>query len=550
MKFNGLTDKRNVFLLLGCYCNNPMLFNQEEYKTNKYDYPDQFHKIIFGAISNIVKKSNKIKMISAVEIENEISSFANSLKIFNDNNGFEYVESAIEEAKDKVCNIDLYRDEVRKYSLLRNAQDELGMDISFIYEEFDDLDTNDPNLVEKQQKMDKFNKMKSTEVSALINNKFLKFKEMWDVSESDNYSFHIGEGIKERIQEHKDQINTWGYPFQSGYMTTIFRGMRGKKFMVKSSKSGGGKSRASMAEACNISCDMIYDWDKRQWISTGEAEECLFISTELTKEEVQDCILAHISGIEEDRIAEWKDITPEEEAIIWASGDLMAKATMKLHCEYMPDFTIDSIKDKIESWVISNQVQYVFFDYINDSPSLYKYYIEKTGVRLQTHRILFLFSQSLKSIANKYDIYLGSSTQLSSNWKEEKDANALKGSKAIIEKADYGVIALPATSQDLKLLSKIYESGFYKIPNYCYHIFKNRGGKWKSVIVWTQLNMGTMREIDCFVTDSDYKLITDIESTALEFTLESVGELTKFEDSNMKGKDVKEYVSALNKTEL
>ena len=37
MKFNGLTDKRNVFLLLGCYCNNPSLFNQEEFKTNKYD---------------------------------------------------------------------------------------------------------------------------------------------------------------------------------------------------------------------------------------------------------------------------------------------------------------------------------------------------------------------------------------------------------------------------------------------------------------------------------------------------------------------------------
>ena len=128
MKFNGLTDKRNVFLLLGCYCNNPSLFNQEEFKTNKYDYPDQFHKIIFGAISNIVKKSSKITKITAVEIENEISSFAKSLQIFNDNNGFEYVESAIEEAKDKVYNIDLYRDEVRKYSLLRNAQEELWME--------------------------------------------------------------------------------------------------------------------------------------------------------------------------------------------------------------------------------------------------------------------------------------------------------------------------------------------------------------------------------------------------------------------------------------
>lgn len=62
--------------------------------------------------------------------------------------------------------------------------------------------------------------------------------------------------------------------------------------------------------------------------------------------------------------------------------------------------------------------------------------------------------------------------------------------------------------------------------------------------------MGTMREIDCFVTDSDYKLITDIESTTLQFTLDSVGEITQFEDDKTKAKDIKEYVSALNKTEL
>ena len=71
----------------------------------------------------------------------------------------------------------------------------------------------------------------------------------------------------------------------------------------------------------------------------------------------------------------------------------------------MPDFTIDSISDKVEEYILNKNITHCFFDYINDSPSLYSYYMEKTGVRLRTDQILFLFSQSLKAVANKYDIY-------------------------------------------------------------------------------------------------------------------------------------------------
>lgn len=240
MKFQGLTDKRNIYLLLGCYCNNPKFILDDKYKTCPSDYPEKFHKIIFGAIFNIAKKSNANK-ITGVEIENELSSFKTSLDIWNVNNGFDYIEGAIKETKDKTYNVDLYRDEVRKYSILRNAVEELGLDISFIYEEFDELDTTDLRLKEKQAKMEKFMNMKSIEVSALINNKYLNFKNMWDDKFSDNYSFHIGDDIDERLESHRNQDDSWGYPFQSGYMTTAFRGMRGKKFMIRSSISGGGR---------------------------------------------------------------------------------------------------------------------------------------------------------------------------------------------------------------------------------------------------------------------------------------------------------------------
>lgn len=543
LEFVNLVDKRNTYMLFGVYCNCPKHILDDKYKTVASDYSTRFHKIIFGALVNIAKKSNMNK-ITAVEIENELSLFKTSIDIWNVNNGFSYIENAIEETKDKIHNVELYKDNVRKYSLIRNAKNELKMDISFIYEEYDELDTSDMRLQEKIDKMEKFNKMKSKDVLALITNKMLNFKAMWNDGFSDNYSFHLGDGIDELVEELESQDNTWGYPFQSGYMTTIFRGMRGSKFMVRSSISGGGKSRSSMAEACNIACDRIYDWNKKQWVSTGEKQACLFISTELTRKEIQTCELAHISGIEEDILTEWKDLTDEQKQIIYESKQVMKESL--LYGEHMPDFTIDSIADKVEEYILNKNITHCFFDYINDSPSLYSYYMEKTGVRLRTDQILFLFSQSLKAIANKYDIYLGSATQLSSNWKDEKDANALKGSKAIIEKADYGVLSLPASPQDLKKLKPILDSNFYEIPNYCYHIFKNRGGRWNSIIVWTKLNLGSMREKDCFVTNTEYELISDIEKTILEFEISDVGSATVFDIEE----DIQasEYITELNKT--
>lgn len=543
LEFVNLVDKRNIYMLFGVYCNCPKHILDDKYKTVASDYSTRFHKIIFGALVNIAKKSNMNK-ITAVEIENELSLFKTSIDIWNVNNGFSYIENAIEETKDKIHNVELYKDNVRKYSLIRNAKNELKMDISFIYEEYDELDTSDMRLQEKIDKMEKFNKMKSKDVLALITNKMLNFKAMWNDGFSDNYSFHLGDGIDELVEELESQDNTWGYPFQSGYMTTIFRGMRGSKFMVRSSISGGGKSRSSMAEACNIACDRIYDWNKKQWVSTGEKQACLFISTELTRKEIQTCELAHISGIEEDILTEWKDLNDEQKQIIYESKQVMKESL--LYGEHMPDFTIDSIADKVEEYILNKNITHCFFDYINDSPSLYSYYMEKTGVRLRTDQILFLFSQSLKAIANKYDIYLGSATQLSSNWKDEKDANALKGSKAIIEKADYGVLSLPASPQDLKKLKPILDSNFYEIPNYCYHIFKNRGGRWNSIIVWTKLNLGSMREKDCFVTNTEYELISDIEKTILEFEISDVGSATVFDIEE----DIQasEYITELNKT--
>jgi hypothetical protein len=87
LEFQGLIDKRNIWLLFGVYCNNPKLILDDKYKTTVGDYNERFHKMVFGALINIAKKSNMNK-ITAVEIENELSLFKTSIDIWNVNNGF------------------------------------------------------------------------------------------------------------------------------------------------------------------------------------------------------------------------------------------------------------------------------------------------------------------------------------------------------------------------------------------------------------------------------------------------------------------------------
>jgi replicative DNA helicase len=525
----GLVDKKNIFMLLGVYCHNPKFLIDKRYETNSHDYNEVFHKTIWGAMINIAKKST-INKITPIEIENELSPFPLALKTWVDNKGAEYIYSAMEATEDKIMNIGVYFDNVRKFSILRMAQETLKLDISFIYDE------NDFN------KLSIFNEMNSHQVLATVYTKFDEFKNLWKNNFGDGYSFHIGDGIDDTLNKCKNQDNTYGYPFQSQYLTTALRGMKKQKFVLISSKSGGGKSRKAMADGINIACDRIYDWKNKVWLSTGEKQPVLFISTELTRTEIQMCILAHIAGIEEDRITEWKEITKEEEIILEESKRIMKDSNLLI--EYLPDFTIDTIEETIERYIINHNITHCFFDYINDSASMYSYYTQKTGIRLQTHQILFLFSMALKQLANKYDIYLGSATQLSSNYKEEKDANAIKGSKAIIDKADAGIISLPASAADLKKLKPILENGFYEVPNFAYYIFKNRGNKWNNIIIWTKLNMGSMREKDCFVTNENFELITDIEKTMIDFAMEDVGDCGTIETDDSANEFIADFKNA------
>lgn len=347
MDVKGLVDKRNIFMLFGCYCNEPKLVVDKRYETTGVEYGEVFHKLIWGAINNIARRANMGK-ITSVDIQNELSTSEEALGVWKLNDGARYIERAIEETVDKTVNVANYHDTVKKYAIMRSANTNLGLDTSFIYNE------NDEGLMES------FSKMSHKEVLIKINERFTQFKGEWNsAGMQDAYGFHAGEDVEGLVEKYKRKDSSYGYPHQSKYLTTIFRGMRPKKFMLRSCPSGNGKSRMSMAEACNIATDYIYDWNKRAWVFTGEKQNVLFITTELEREEVQSCLLAHISGVDEDLIAEW-DLTSEQEFIVEESVKIMKGCN--LDCEFISDFTISDIEEIIERYIINKDVRYVFFD--------------------------------------------------------------------------------------------------------------------------------------------------------------------------------------------
>lgn len=85
--------------------------------------------------------------------------------------------------------------------------------------------------------------------------------------------------------------------------------------------------------------------------------------------------------------------------------------------------------------------------------------------------------------------------------------------KAIADKADVGGIMVKVTKEDLEALKPILAKG-YATPDIKYAIYKNRGNKYKDIIVWCKDRRDTCRIIPLFVTDSSFELL-DIEDTKI-----------------------------------
>ena len=64
MSTNKYIDTTAIMQVIGCVFNNPTILNQDDrYKIVEEDFPDQFHKVIFGTIYNLyISGTSKITL--------------------------------------------------------------------------------------------------------------------------------------------------------------------------------------------------------------------------------------------------------------------------------------------------------------------------------------------------------------------------------------------------------------------------------------------------------------------------------------------------------
>lgn len=498
---NLLQDKQSIMHVFSAIIANPeILGNDREYPLVPDDFPEPFHKVIFGAMHNLYMQG--AEKLSVVEIDGILSKYAKPYHIFNINNGVEYLEHV--EKLGAPENFELHYNRLRKYSFLRACQTE-GIDISELF----DVDTIDTDESEEQQK--RFDTMSLDEMVIFIEGKMIGLRDKF-LFDNNNSGGRMGDIAKDILEEVL-KGSSYGAPLASKLYTAATLGaQRGKLHMV-SAPSGVGKSRWNLRNAVLLSVPVLYDLETQEWYknpTTGEG--VLYTGTELMDEEFTLPVLANIAQVDETRIKEGRITADEAERLKIATKIL---ENSPLFYEKLLDFDLADIEHAISKHVNKHNVAYVIHDYVHDSVRLMASFnkINKQGMR-EDQRLLQVMTR-LKELAQQFDVFIMTSTQLNSNHKLEGalDETAIAGAKSMVNKVDIGAIMAKLSTADEKVLAGIKQShGELPVdPNITINIFKSRGTKWTMIRLWVHFDHGKLNINDIFVTDYKGRLITELK---------------------------------------
>ncbi len=97
-----------------------------------------------------------------------------------------------------------------------------------------------------------------------------------------------------------------------------------------------------------------------------------------------------------------------------------------------------------------------------------------------------------------------------------KDETCIRGSRAIADKCDIGMVTSFVTQEELDLLKEaIEETGL--IPNQVTDLYKNRRGRFNKIRIWSNADLGNCRKEDLFITDAKYKPIDSFQIVKFAF---------------------------------
>lgn len=183
------------------------------------DFTEQFHRILFGAISNLA--TSGLKTITHIDVDQYLAQYPIQYKVFTDNRGVEYVIKALEIAEER--NFPYYYTTLKKMSLL-NKLVEQGFDISDFY---DDNIVDPIKTAEMQERLDSYS---IEQILALYETKLIRVKD--DFSKNRGIvQTRSGDGLRETKERFKETPEV-GLPLTMPKLTTLYRGQRLKNYIL------------------------------------------------------------------------------------------------------------------------------------------------------------------------------------------------------------------------------------------------------------------------------------------------------------------------------
>ena len=340
-------DSTAIMQVIGCVYNEPSLLDiQDAYVVTEEDFPEDFHKIVYGTIYKL--HDSGVKSITLEAINDFLETKPKKKAIFDMNKGNEYLTKV--GAVASTSTFKYYYDRLKKMTLLR-AYDNFGLDVSFLYDPDNILD-----LKKKEAQEEWLDNVSLETIADTIDSKMSQIRE--DYAEGDSMygaSYPAGDGIFDLIRRF-EEVPDVGVPLYGNYINTITRGARLGKFYLRSAPTGVGKTRSMIADACFIGCNKFYD-EQFGWIKNGQALPTLFIGTEQDKDEIQTMMLAFLSNVNEDHILNGEY---EGDELIRVREAARILKESPLYVEELPDFSLKDVENKIKKNIRDHGVKYVF----------------------------------------------------------------------------------------------------------------------------------------------------------------------------------------------
>lgn len=484
------SNRLSIIHVLAGLISNPLLFSDNKYRFSLEDFPERFHKIIFGAVQYLASK--RLPSINFIDIDEYLKPYTDQYMVYSQNHGNSYIQNILKMYDPS--KFDYYYNTLKKYSLI-NDLNKHGIDTRDIY---------DPNITDINKSNEMYERFDNWTVNDILKYeevKILEAKQEYG-SNSDCVEEKAGTGLRE-LKEHFKERPDIGLPLLLNDFTTVARGQRRGCLFMESAPSGVGKSRRGNSEACHLAVSEHYNVVTKEWEKTRYGhQKVLIISTELELDECQRMWLAFVSGVSEDHIKDGRYLPGEEERVDKAI-ELIEKAN--LYFVSITNYDADDISGIIRKYKQLYDVDYVYFDYLGETLKTTSSFTRKTHVKeLRTDQILLMMSSTLKDLAKTLGIYIWTATQLSGNYKDDDilDSAYLRSAKSLADKIDCGAIIVPVRPKDDPVIDQWMQRKQFELrPNFVMHIYKVRAGSYQNIKLYFYFDRGTCGAYDCFVTN-------------------------------------------------